>query len=142
MEKGKSVLVIVVTVAIVALLAGLATYYTTQKNKTSTKNTNSTNNNVPVNTQAHKVKVMAKGGQFVPSEIRTKQQGDIDLEVTASDRDYIFRIEDYPRFDAEIKKGETKTIQLYYLGVGEYEYTCGAGCTGKVIVEQAPDTEG
>lgn len=139
MPKNKSVIISVGVVAVIGLLLITAIYFGTKKNKSSQDK--AVNEGGAINLEARKITVVGDNGTFTPSEITTKQQDDINLEITAVDRDYIFRIEDYPRFDTDIKMGETKTVQLYYLGVGEYNYNCGVGCTGSVVIEQSPDSE-
>lgn len=139
MENGKSLYKTVGTIIVIGLLIAVAIYYATTKIGISDESAGG--NDFPLSENAQTLRVTAENDAFNPSEIRTQIQHDINLEIAAEDKDYIFRIEDYPRFDTEIKKGETKVVKLYYLGVGEYEYTCGAGCSGKVVVEQTSDPD-
>ncbi len=82
---------------------------------------------------------IAQKNTFTPSEFRIPLSKTLKLTVTAEDKDYSFKVEKYERLDTTILKGETKTISISNLGVGQYVYSCGTGCSGKIIVEQEDD---
>ena len=120
--------VLLIAILVVALITG--GYFYLQKSK--------------LNSDERTVKpvhVVANNGKFTPSEIDTKIFGDLDLIIKAEDRDYTFSITGYPRFDTQIKKGQTVTIPLYTLGVGDYDFSCGEGCNGVIRVDQKSDEE-
>jgi hypothetical protein len=85
--------------------------------------------------------VNASNNSFSPANFSAVHLDTLVLSVTAVDHDYSFAIPDYPRLDTVIPKGTTKQIVIGGLGVGEYTYTCGTGCTGKLSIVQSSDTE-
>ncbi|MBI3443636.1 cupredoxin domain-containing protein [Candidatus Woesebacteria bacterium] len=88
------------------------------------------------------VEVVAKDNKFEPNEFKIGLQNTLNLNVNAIDRDYTFRVEGYKRLDANFPKGKTTTIKIEFLGVGEYPFSCGTGCSGKITIEPSTDTEG
>ena len=88
------------------------------------------------------VKVVADGGQFTPSSFKVELFDTVKLNISAVDRDYTFKIRDYPRMDVSIPKGKTVMASVQYLGVGDYVFDCGPGCSGTINVVQERDTEG
>lgn len=87
------------------------------------------------------ITVTAQNGQFSPDTFTTQLFEILNLNVSAVDQDYNFQVSGYPRLDSTISKGQTATIKIESLGVGEYPFTCGPDCTGKIIVEQQQDDE-
>lgn len=87
------------------------------------------------------IEVVANNGVFNPSDFETELFSDINLSVTAVDKDYTFEVEGYPRLTEKVKKGETKIIKIDALGIGEYTYTCSANCKGTITVGQQADSE-
>ncbi len=85
------------------------------------------------------ISITANNDRFEPTDINSLLFADLDLNIKAEDKDYYFKVEGYPRFDTVVKKGETKTVKLYALGVGEYNYYCSETCGGKVIISQKMD---
>jgi len=136
MKVSKRKSIIVATIIVIVLLV-LSVYYLLLIRKESMDNSASASDERTLKT----VNVVAMDGKFEPSDLVTELFGDVDLVVTAKDRDYEFKIKGYPRLDTTIKKGETQTINLYSLGVGEYSYTCGTGCSGNITINQQPDDD-
>jgi hypothetical protein len=92
-------------------------------------------------TNANTIPVVASNNSFSPSNFSSIHLDTLILSVKAVDHDYTFSVADYPRLRTVISKGSTKEITISGLGVGEYEYSCGAGCSGKISITQKTDTE-
>lgn len=139
MKTGNSKFIVIGSIALIVFLLAAVFYIFVRKdrNEAALPPQNGFKDERTVRT----MNVIADSGKFTPSQIDTVLFSDIDLIVTAKDRDYEFRVQGYPRLDSNIKKGESKKIELYALGVGEYDYTCGTGCKGKIVVNRQNDTE-
>lgn len=87
------------------------------------------------------LEVTAFGTTFTPATFRTQLAETLHVNITAKDHDYTFKVKGYPRLDATLPKGKTTPVTISLLGVGEYEYSCGSTCSGKIIVEQRVDNE-
>lgn len=85
--------------------------------------------------------VTANNGKFTPNQFTVSQLVTLNIRVNSIDADYTFKVKGYPRLDSTFKKGVVSTHSIENLGVGEYPYTCGNGCSGTIIVEQAGDDE-
>ncbi|KKU02194.1 MAG: hypothetical protein UX99_C0021G0004 [Candidatus Amesbacteria bacterium GW2011_GWB1_47_26] len=119
---------------IVALLA--AGYYLFQRPKMITKNPEEVLNKVEA------MDVQAKDGKFTPDSFKVELFDTMKLNISAVDRDYVFKVRDYPRMDVSIPAGKTVVAPIVYLGVGDYVFDCGEDCTGTITVVQEKDTEG
>jgi hypothetical protein len=87
------------------------------------------------------IPVVAENGKFEPSSFTVAQSQKLVLSVTAMDDDYLFEVKGYPRLSTPIEEGETVNVVIEALGVGQYDYTCGKGCSGQIIVETSSDDE-
>ncbi len=87
------------------------------------------------------VEIEANKGVFTPQIFQIHLFDTLVLHVHAVDKDYSFSVTDYPRLDKQFPKGETTTLTIENLGVGEYNFTCGGTCNGKIIVEPKQDNE-
>jgi len=126
--------IILLSSAALIVLASVI-YFSMNKSKNKSE---LVNNSEDVRT-VKSLNITAKDDKFTPSEITTELFGDLDLVIKAEDKDYSFSVDGYPRFNTDIKKGETKVVNLYSLGVGEYNYFCSDSCGGKIIVKQKVD---
>jgi len=88
------------------------------------------------------VNVRADGGKFVPDSFKVELFDMVKLNISAVDRDYVFKVRDYPRMDVSVPAGKTIVATIEFLGVGDYVFECGQGCTGTITVVQERDTEG
>jgi hypothetical protein len=86
--------------------------------------------------------VVAKGGKFAPDSFKVELFDTVKLNISAVDRDYVFKVRDYPRMDVSIPTGKTAVAAIEFLGVGDYVFDCGQGCSGTITVVQERDTEG
>ena len=91
--------------------------------------------------QTVNVNVTANNGKFEPNSFKSDLFGTLNLNVNAVDKDYQFKVEDYPRLDANLAKGKTTTIKIQFLGLGDYIFTCGEGCSGTITIESIQDIE-
>lgn len=87
-----------------------------------------------------KIKVTANAGQFKPNEFEVPLNDSIILEVTASDQDYLFQSSDFG-INKNLPKGKTTRVKIEGLGVGKYQFSCGANCSGSVEVVSKSDEE-
>lgn len=129
---AKSLLLSVLAVA--ALLA--AGYYLIQKSKTTPAPPEAVLNRIET------VNVEAKDGKFTPNSFKVELFDTVNLNISAVDRDYVFKVRDYPRMDMTIPAGQTVVAPIVYLGVGDYVFDCGESCTGTITVVQERDKEG
>ncbi len=136
-EKSTSKFVTVGTLCFIGLLLVAAIFYATVKKDSLPNNKKLAESEDPVKAFS----VTADKNTFTPREFTVEHLTIGKFQITAVDRDYSFTVDGYPRFDTEIKKGETKILEISSLGVGEYQYFCGDGCTGKIIVSPQADTE-
>jgi hypothetical protein len=138
MKKNQIVLLIVI--ALIAL--GMIWLAKRGDVKQNTPSENTVSGEIPSSPYEVVATSTANKGSCTPNEFTITQSQALRLEVTAVDNDYIFKVSDLPRLDTIIKKGETSTIMIEYVGPGEYPFTCGNGCSGKIIVEHKDDYEG
>lgn len=94
---------------------------------------------IPTSHPQKTVDVVAQNGSFSPNVFTVGQNEDLNLNVTAIDKDYKFSIKGYSRLDTTFIKGSTRSQVLDKLGVGTYTYTCGSGCKGTVTIELEED---
>jgi len=78
----------------------------------------------------------------VPDSFKVELFDMVKLNISAVDRDYVFKVRDYPRMDVSVPAGKTIVATIEFLGVGDYVFECGQGCTGTITVVQERDTEG
>lgn len=86
------------------------------------------------------INVTADKGKFTPSEFQMKHFDTITLNVTAKDRAYVFKHEEWG-IDASIPKVSTTQVEVTALGVGTFTYNCGEGCSGTINVAGKSDEE-
>jgi len=141
MKKILFVLLIIVVVGAIG--------YILVNRSSKTDMTNSNTAPSPVSPQVEEVlnkeqtiDVTASGGKFSPDTFKIELFDTVDLNIKAIDRDYTFQVKGYPRLDIAIPRGKTVVAKIQYLGVGEYAFACGSGCSGKLLVVQERDTEG
>ena len=139
---------ILVPVVLVIVLS-LAGYYLLQlfplqlfqKSKTNGSNTIPKTTDEVLNRE-QTVNVTATGGKFTPNSFKVELFDTLILNISAVDQNYTFKVRDYPRMDTSIAAGKTAIAKIEFLGVGEYIFDCGQGCTGTITVVQERDTEG
>ena len=138
---------IVFIVIILVIVIGGGFLYVSRQGKyqlpSTTNNTSLSSNQVTTIPSAKSVlvEVTANNGKLSPNEFRVPLLGTLNLHVNSIDKDYVFKVQGYPRLDTTFKKGVVVTYPINDLGVGEYVFTCGDGCTGKIVVEQQGDDE-
>jgi hypothetical protein len=131
-----------IVVVILILLAIVGYFYLGKRNEQQNLNTSENPEFTSEDITAANdliIKVTADKGVLTPKEFRVSQTKNLVLVVTAVDRDYSFKVTGYPRLDYTMKKGESTSLLIDALGVGEYTYTCGPGCNGSIVVEQEGD---
>lgn len=124
------------------LIAGITLLYLRLINKPQTVDQDANKNVVrEPEDKVQTVDVTAKNGKFEPNNFNLGLSETLSLSVNAVDQDYYFKVENYPRLNANFLKGETTTVDISSLGVGTYNYSCGEGCGGTITVEQQQDEE-
>ena len=116
-------------------------YYAYQKSRINIPNTTPTRNDEVLNRE-QTINVIADGGKFTPNSFKVELFDTQILNISAVDQNYTFKVRDYPRMDTSIAAGKTAIAKIEFLGVGEYIFDCGQGCTGTITVVQERDTEG
>jgi len=134
----KNRLLIPILLVIVLFVLG---YYLFQKSKTNSSNTTPKTTEEILN-RVQTVNVTANGGTFTPNSFKVELFDTMNLNISAVDRDYSFKVREYPRMDTSIATGKSVIAKIEFLGVGEYVFDCGKGCTGTITVVQERDTEG
>ena len=116
-------------------------YYAYQKSRINIPNTTPTRNDEVLNRE-QTINVIADGGKFTPNSFKVELFDTLILNISAVDQNYTFKVRDYPRMDTAILAGKSTSAKIQYLGVGEYVFDCGQGCSGTITVVQERDTEG
>lgn len=119
----------------------IAGFYLLQKSRTNIPDT-TPKTNTELTNREQTVNVTANGGTFTPNSFKVELFDTMNLNISAVDRDYAFRVREYPRMDTNIAAGKSAIAKIEFLGVGEYVFDCGEGCTGTITVVQERDTEG
>ena len=128
------------SVLVIALFA--TGFYLSQKSRSDISNTTpKTTEGAVADEQTVNVNVTANNGKFEPNSFKSDIFGTLNLNVNAVDKDYQFKVEDYSRLDANLAKGKTTTIKIQFLGLGDYIFTCGEGCSGTITIESIQDIE-
>lgn len=130
-----------IILVIVLFVAGYYLFQLFQKSKTNSSNTTPKTTEEVLN-RIQTVNVTANGGTFTPNSFKVELFDTTNLNISAVDRDYSFKVREYPRMDTSIAVGKTAIAKIEFLGVGEYVFDCGEGCTGTISVVQERDTEG
>ncbi len=139
MQKNWYVFVFLLLLIVVTLIA-----YKTQSTFLPFREAATVNKDVlvPEPSESEKtIDVVAKDNTLTPNILQTQLAETLHVNVMAVDHDYTFKVKDYPRLDTTMPKGQTTPITIQFLGVGEYTFTCGKACSGKIIVEQRIDNE-
>lgn len=138
--KNRFLLPILVVILVITLF--VAGFYLLLKSRINIANTTpKTTEEGVADEQTVNVNVTANNGKFEPNSFKSDLFGTLNLNVNAVDSDYQFKVEDYPRLDANLAKGKTTTIKIQYLGLGDYTFTCGEGCSGTITIESIQDIE-
>ena len=128
------------SVLVIALFA--TGFYLSQKSRSDISNTTpKTTEGAVADEQTVNLNVTANNGKFEPNSFKSDIFGTLNLNVNAVDKDYQFKVEDYSRLDANLAKGKTTTIKIQFLGLGDYIFTCGEGCSGTITIESIQDIE-
>jgi hypothetical protein len=127
-------------IIIIVLVIGIAAFFFTQRQKSTNNLTDQTENIQvePIDT-GKVISVTADKNQLNPKDFSVEQTKALNLRVTAIDHDYQFKVNGYDRIDMTLQKGETTNVLIEALGVGEYTYSCGTGCSGTITVIHEDD---
>jgi hypothetical protein len=131
--------VVLIFVAILIILGGFF-YFRQIRPQTSNENTTNQNSGTDIEpSNITTIEVIANNGTLTPNEFAVPQSMNLRLQVQAVDKDYSFKVNGYPRLDFTMKKGDSTSLLIDALGVGEYTYTCGTNCKGTITVEPEAD---
>src|SRR5258706_7132994 len=136
MKKNWFVIVFILLLAIILVI--YKTRGTFISNLTPTSVNPNVNQTQPIE-RKKTIDVVAENNSFTPKILQSQLGETLIINVTAKDREYAFKVKGYPRLDTVIPKGQMTPVTIQFLGVGEYTFTCGNACSGKIVVEQIDD---
>ncbi len=93
---------------------------------------------VPATPSVGALYATVESGSITPAEFRFLLSEQKSLFLNAADADYVFEIPE-SGINALVPQGAKVEIFLGGLGVGTHFFSCGADCTGSIVIESEDD---